>query len=106
MQEKHPVRVKQIGPEMYTYVPEEEVALKVDTLLGKLSNDAAPGPAGLRNTHLKMWMRAFAPEAAETAIGHLEDFITDMANDKMPPWFMQAMHGADPMAIIKAEGAT
>ena len=91
---------------MYTYVPEEGVALKVDTFLGKLSNDAAPGLAGLRNTHLKKWMGAFALEAAETAILHMEDFITDMANDKMPPWFMQAMQGADLIAIIKTEGVT
>jgi hypothetical protein len=35
-----------------------------------------------------MWMGAFAPDATETDIGHLEDFITDMANDKMPPWCM------------------
>jgi hypothetical protein len=37
-----------------------------------------------------MWMGFFAPEAAETSIGHLEDIITDMANDKMPPWYMHA----------------
>jgi hypothetical protein len=97
--------MKQIGPEIYTYVSEEEVERQVDKFLGQLSNDAAPGPAGLRNTHLKMWMGPFASKAAETAIGHLEDFITDMANDKMPPWFMQAMQGADLMAIIKSKGA-
>jgi hypothetical protein len=101
MQDKHPVRMKQIGPEVYTYVPEEEAEPKVGKFLGKLNNDAAPGPAGMRNTHLKMLMGAFAPRAAETAIGHLENFITDMANDKRPPWFMQAMQGAYLMAIIK-----
>ena len=88
MQNKHPVCLKQIGPEVYTYVPEEEVKLRVGKLLGKLNNDAASGPAGLRNTHLKMWMGAFTLEVAETAIEHLEKFITDMGNDKMPPWFM------------------
>jgi hypothetical protein len=76
--------MRQIGLEVYTYLPKEEVELKVDNFLGNLSNDAAPGPAELRNTHLKMWMGAFAPHAAETVIGHLlEDFITDISNDKM-----------------------
>ena len=103
MQDKHPVRIKHIGPDIYTFVPEEDVVLKVDKILGKLSNEAAPGLAGLRNTHIKMWMGAFAPASADTAIQHLEDFITDMANDKLPPWFMQAMQGADLLAIIKAE---
>jgi hypothetical protein len=54
MQDKHHVRLKQIGPDKYAFIPEEEVELKVDKILGKLSNDAAPGPAGLRNAHVKM----------------------------------------------------
>ena len=103
MHDKHPVKVKQIKPDMYTFVLEEEVVLKVDKILGNLSNDAAHRPAGLRNTHLKMWMGAFAPALADTAIQNLEDFITDMANDMLPPWFMQAMQAADLLAIIKAE---
>ena len=45
MQDKHPVLRKQIGPEVYTYVPVEEVELKVDEFLCKLNNDAAPGTA-------------------------------------------------------------
>jgi hypothetical protein len=49
-----------------------------------------------------MWIGAFAPKATETTIWHLKDFIIDMANDRMPPWFMHAMKGADLMAIIKA----
>jgi hypothetical protein len=54
MQDKHPVRIKQIGPGIYTFVPEEEVVSKMDKILGKLSNEATLGPAGLRNTHIKM----------------------------------------------------
>jgi hypothetical protein len=50
-----------------------------------------------------MWMGAFAPESADTAIQHLEDFITNMANAMLPPWFMQTMQGAYLLAIIKAE---
>ena len=46
MHDKHHVRLKQIGPDVYTRASsEEEVELKVDKTLGKLSNDAAPGPA-------------------------------------------------------------
>jgi hypothetical protein len=101
MQDKHPVRIKQIGPDIYTFVTEEEVELKVDTILGKLSNEAASRMAGLRNTHVMMWMVAFAPESAETTIEHLDDFIPHMANDMLPPWSMQAMHGAYMLAIVK-----
>jgi len=53
--------------------------------------------------HIKMWMGAFAPASADTAIQHLEAFITDMAKDKLPPWFMHVMQGADLLAIVKAE---
>jgi hypothetical protein len=48
-------------------------------------------------------MGVFAPASANTAIQHLEDFIIDMVKDKLPPWFMQAMQGADLLAIIKAK---
>ena len=36
----------------------------------------------------------------------MKEFITNMANDTMPQWFMQAMQGANLMAIIKTEGVT
>ena len=52
-----------------------------------------------------MWMGAFVPAIAEAAIEHLEEFITDMANDRLPPWFMQVMPGADLLAIIKTAGS-
>jgi hypothetical protein len=41
-QNKHPVRVRQIGPDMYTFVPEAPVFLKVEKILGKLNNEGAP----------------------------------------------------------------
>jgi len=105
MADKHPVRIKQIGPDMYTFVLVEAVTLKLGKILGKLSNDAAPGPTRLRNNHVNMWMGAFAPDTTDEAIEHLEDLITDMANDKLPPWFMHAMHGTQLLAIIKTEGS-
>ena len=88
MQNKHPVRIRQIGPDIYTFVPEEEVVLKVDKILGKLSNEVARGPARRRNAHIKVWMGAFAVTSADTTIHHLEEFITYMANDRLPPWFI------------------
>jgi hypothetical protein len=42
MHDKQPVRIRQIRPDIYTFVPEEEVVLKVDKILGKLSNETAP----------------------------------------------------------------
>jgi hypothetical protein len=50
-----------------------------------------------------MWMGVFAPATTDTAIENLEDQITNMANDKLPPWFMQAMQGAELLAIIMEE---
>jgi hypothetical protein len=51
-----------------------------------------------------MWMGAFAPVTVQVFVEHLEDLITNMANDRLPPWFMHAMQGADLLAIIKTEG--
>jgi hypothetical protein len=33
-------------------------------------------------------MGVFAPTTTNMAIENLEDLITNMANDKLPPWFM------------------
>jgi hypothetical protein len=66
---------------MFTFVPEEEVQLKVGKILGKLKNEAAPWPCGLRNNHVRMWMGVFAPAPTDTTIENLEDLRTDMAND-------------------------
>ena len=38
LHDKHSVRIRQIGPGIYTFVPEEEVELKGDEFLGKLNN--------------------------------------------------------------------
>jgi hypothetical protein len=103
MEDKHPVRVKQIGPDMYTFVPDEEVHLKVGKILGKLKYEAALGPCGLRSNHDRMRMGVFAPGTTDTSIENLEDLITKMANDKLPPWFMQVMQGAELLAIVKGE---
>jgi hypothetical protein len=90
--------------DFFTFVPEEPIVLKEEKILRKLKNDTTPGPAGLRNIHVRMWMGAlFSPATTETTSEHLEDPITDMANDRLPPWFMKAMQGADLLAIIKTE---
>ena len=85
MVDKQPMRIKQIGPNMYTFEPEEAINLKAEKILGKLSNNVAPRPAGVRNNLIKMWMGAFAPTTADEAIEHLEDLITDMTSDRLPP---------------------
>ena len=65
----------------------------------KLDVHAAPGPSGLRNGHLRIWTGVFALEAAEEAVEHLELFISDMANDKLPTWFTRATHDAEVIEI-------
>ena len=87
---KYPKRKRKIPEGAWTFVPEEELRLKVDKILPKLDVYAAPGPGGLRNAHLRMWTGVYAPETADEAVGHLELLLSDMANDKMPGWFMQA----------------
>jgi hypothetical protein len=52
-----------------------------------------------------MWTGAFAPVSAKTAVENLGKLVSDMANDKFPPWFMQVMQGADLLAIVKTEGS-
>jgi len=71
MRDKHAMRIREIGPDMHTLVPEEPVLLKVEQILGKLKNDAALGPTRLRNNIVRMWMGAFAPATTETTIEHL-----------------------------------
>jgi len=71
-------------------VPEEKLRVKVDKILPKRDVYAAPGPGGLRNAHLRMWTGVFASETADEAVEHLETLLSDMANDKMPGWFMHA----------------
>jgi hypothetical protein len=75
--------------------PEEEVELKVEKVLPKLDMNATPGPSGLRNGHIRIWAEAFAPPFADEAIEWLEKLLTDEANDRLPSWFMHAIHAAE-----------
>ena len=75
--------------------------LNVDKILSKLNGNAALGPSGMRNGHLRMWTRAFAPVSAESAVENLEKLGSDMANHKLPQWFMHVMHGAGLLVIVK-----
>jgi hypothetical protein len=54
MKNKHPERKEHIKEEHYQYQPEEEIELKVGNILHKLDMNAAPGPSGLRNGHLRL----------------------------------------------------
>ena len=77
--------------------------LKVDKILSKFDWNEALGPSGLRNGHLGLWTGAFAPLSTYTTVENLEKLISDMANDKLPPWFMQVLQGEDLQAIMKTE---
>jgi len=101
--DKHPARKRRITEQAYAFQPEEELQLKLEKILPKLDVHAAPGPSGLRNGHLRIWAGVFAPEAAEEAVEHLEHLISDMANDKMPAWFMRATQDAEVIALVKRE---
>jgi len=103
LQKKHPGRKLDIGEDAYGLRPEEEVDMKVGNILPKLDMNAAPGPSGLRNGHIKIWAGAFAPPSADEAIDWLEKLLTNMANDMLPGWFMQAIEAAELMALVKAE---
>ena len=46
-------------------------------------------------------MGVFAPTSAEEATKHVEGLISDIANDKVPAWFMQAIQAAGLIAIVK-----
>ena len=87
---KHPQRKQRIQKAAWAFVPEEELRVKVDKILPKLGVYAAPRPGGLRNAHLRMWTEVYAPETADEAADHLELLLSDMADDKMPTWFMHA----------------
>ncbi len=91
MKAKHPDKKQPIKEEYLSAILEEDIELKVEKILPKLDMNAAPGPTGLRNVHLRMWTGVFAPPLADEAIEHLEALLSDMANDKMPTWFMQAV---------------
>ena len=59
---KHLDRKRRIPEGACQYWSDEEIHLKVDKILPKLGVYAAPGPSGLRNSHLRIWTGVFAPE--------------------------------------------
>ena len=77
--------------------------LSVSKVLLKLDMNAAPGPSGLRIGHIRIWAGIFAPPNADEAIRWLEMLLTDITNDMLSSWFMQAIGAAELMALVKAE---
>jgi hypothetical protein len=100
---KHPERKRQISARAWTWMPEEKLKVSVEKILPKLDIHAALGPEGLRNAHIRLWTGVFAPETADEAVEHLELLLSDMANDKMPGWFMRVTQAADVIALVKGE---
>ncbi len=72
-------------------------------ILPKLEMNAAPGISGLHNAHLRLWTGAFAPASAEEAPQHLDALLIDMANDRLPRGFMQAVQSAELMTLVMIE---
>ncbi len=103
LQRKHPERNKDISEAAFALRPEEEVEVRVDKILPKLDMNAAQGPARLRNGHIRIWAGVFASPSADEAIEWLEKLRTDMANDRIPAWSMQAIQAAEIMTMVKAE---
>ena len=91
LQRKRPERKHAISEAAFALRPEEEVEVGVKKVLPKLGMNAAPGPAGLRNGHIRIWAGAFAPHATDETIEWLENLLTDMVNDRLPACFMQAI---------------
>ena len=52
---------------------------------------------------MRIWVGVFAPESTDEAVEHLETVIIDMANDKLPAWFMHATQSAKFIALVKGE---
>ena len=55
LQRKHSERKQDIREVAYALRPEEKVDLKVGNILPKSDMNAAPGPSGLRNDHIRIW---------------------------------------------------
>ncbi len=89
--------------EFFEFKPEEEVELKIGNVLNKLDMNAAPGPSGLRNSHITLWTGVYALPSADEAIEWMESLPSDMANDMLSAWFMQSVQAAELMALVKAE---
>ncbi len=77
--------------------------LKVEKILPKLDVNAAPGPTGLRNGHVRIRAGDFAPPSADEAIEWQEKLLSDMANGRLSAWFMHAIQAAQLMALVKTE---
>ncbi len=45
----------------------------------------------------------FAPPSADEAIQWMESLLTNMANGRLPAWFMQAVQAAELVAMVKTE---
>ena len=103
LQRKQPERTQDISEATFALRPEEKVEVRVEKVLPKLDMNATPGPSGLRNGHTRIGAGDFAPPSSDEAIEWLEKLLTDMANDKMPTWFMHAIQAAKRMALVKAE---
>jgi len=91
LKRKHPERKHDIIEAAFALRPEEEVEVRVEKVLPKLDTNAAPGPSGLRNGNIRIWAGAFAPPSTDEAIEWLEKLLTNMANGRMPAWFMHAI---------------
>ncbi len=46
----------------------------------------------------------YASPEADKAVEHLENLISYMANESLPPWFVQATRSSELLAVIKAIG--
>ncbi len=103
LQRKHLDKKESIPEDLFEFKPEEEVELKIGNILPKLDMHAVPRPSSLRNAHIRLWTGVYAPPSADEAVGWMDMLLTDMANDRLPAWFMHAVQAAELMALVKAE---
>jgi hypothetical protein len=48
-----------------------------------------------------MWTWVFDSASTDEAVEHLDTLLSNIANDKLPRWFMQATHASNLLAIVK-----
>ena len=101
MVDKHPTRQRQIGEDIYSYQTTEEVQVDISGIIAKLDPNAACGPSGLRNTHMRALQGIFAPSSAARALELMNGLATDMVNDRLDPWFMRALQASNLVALVK-----
>ena len=53
--------------------------------------------------HIRLRTGVFALETTEEAVEHLELLLSDMGNDKILGWFMQATQSTEVIALVKGE---